>query len=49
MADKSTWNWLCRVNLKKATVLLLKAFQDNDIRSNYRKDRIDCVEIMNQP
>ena len=43
-ATSYTWMWLRKVNLKKETESLLTAGQNNAIRSNYIKTKIDKTQ-----
>ena len=39
--DEKTWTWLRKRNLKRETEYLLVAAQNNAIRTNHIKERID--------
>ena len=41
ISHEKTWIWLKKGNLKKETESLLKAAQNNAIRTNYVKVKID--------
>ena len=43
LADAASWDWLTQQNLKKETEALLIAAQDQALRTNYVKNRIDKV------
>ena len=44
ISHQKTWTWLKKGNLKRETESLLIAAQDNDIRTNYVKARIDKTQ-----
>ena len=44
VAHKKTWTWLRRGNLKRETESLLIAAQNNAIRTNYIKAKIDKTQ-----
>ena len=43
--EHHTWNWLCRGQLKKETEGLITAAQENALRTNSIKARIDKQNI----
>ena len=43
LADATSWDWLTQQDLKKETEALLIAAQDQALRTNYVKNRIDKI------
>ena len=48
ISQKKTWTWLKKGNLKRETESLLIATQNNTIRTNYVKGKIDKTQQNSQ-